>query len=227
MTGWKQLVEKKATKALWKRSTPLPIKEVAWRALRFVMKCGKSNPISFAVRPIIMHKKLRTVVGINLVILVLLAAAFGTVPSFAGDNTGGNLTTLGIAGTGDVSLATKEAVRIPLKNYSVSQGFWLFHTGIDMASSIGELVFPVMKGKVIKVEFSKFGYGNNVIISHGVEYVTLYGHLSAIDVKEGQEVTTETIIGKVGSTGRSTGPHLHLEIHEDGKPINPAPILGI
>jgi murein DD-endopeptidase MepM/ murein hydrolase activator NlpD len=66
-----------------------------------------------------------------------------------------------------------------------------------------------------------------IVVSHGPEFESLYAHLSKINVFVGQEVNTGTIIGLSGSTGRSTGPHLHLEIHQDGKLINPALILGV
>jgi murein DD-endopeptidase MepM/ murein hydrolase activator NlpD len=70
-------------------------------------------------------------------------------------------------------------------------------------------------------------YGNLVIISHGEEYQTYYGHLSQILVKEGQEVKVSTFIGKVGSTGRSTGSHLHYEIIRNNKKINPKTFINL
>jgi murein DD-endopeptidase MepM/ murein hydrolase activator NlpD len=66
-----------------------------------------------------------------------------------------------------------------------------------------------------------------VIISHGEEYQTYYGHLSEILVKEGQEIKASTFIGKVGSTGRSTGPHLHYEILRNNKKINPKTFINL
>ncbi|MEP7171815.1 MAG: M23 family metallopeptidase, partial [Bacteroidota bacterium] len=65
------------------------------------------------------------------------------------------------------------------------------------------------------------GYGNNVIIRHGYGYETLYGHMSKINVREGQKINRGDIIGFVGSTGTSTGPHLHYEVIKNGSKINP------
>lgn len=128
---------------------------------------------------------------------------------------------------GEVNLVTKQAVVLPLEQFAISQGFWLLHPGIDMATELGAPVRPVMAGKVIRAETGWLGYGNRVIIDHGSGYSSLYAHLSKIEVWQGQEVSVDTEIGKAGSTGHSTGPHLHLEIYQDGKAINPMAVLGI
>jgi murein DD-endopeptidase MepM/ murein hydrolase activator NlpD len=100
------------------------------------------------------------------------------------------------------------------------------HNGLDISAEYGTMVKSTAEGKVIFAGY-KGGYGNLVIIDHGKNYETLYGHLSQILVKEGQEIKANTFIGKVGSTGRSTGPHLHYEIHKDGKIINPKNFLEL
>ena len=74
-----------------------------------------------------------------------------------------------------------------------------------------------------KVTKSRSGYGRHVIINHGYGYKTLYGHMSKYIVKRGQRVKRGEIIGYVGSTGTSVAPHLHYEVHKDGRKINPAP----
>jgi murein DD-endopeptidase MepM/ murein hydrolase activator NlpD len=71
------------------------------------------------------------------------------------------------------------------------------------------------------------GYGNLVIVDHGQKYATYYGHLSEISVQKGQVIESNTVIGRVGSTGRSTGPHLHYEIRYDGEILNPIKFLTI
>ena len=96
-----------------------------------------------------------------------------------------------------------------------------FHAGIDFTSPKGTHIQATGDGKVAKVEKSRTGYGNTVIIDHGFGYKTLYAHMNTIDVKVGQKVTKGTKIGTVGSTGTSTAPHLHYEVHLNGKPINP------
>lgn len=94
------------------------------------------------------------------------------------------------------------------------------HRGLDFKAKYGDLVVSTAKGIV---EFAGFkgSYGNLVIINHGDKYQTYYGHLSEIFVKKNQEVEINFPIGKVGSTGRSTGPHLHYEIRKNGEIINP------
>ncbi|MFI5180334.1 MAG: M23 family metallopeptidase [Thermoanaerobaculia bacterium] len=95
-----------------------------------------------------------------------------------------------------------------------------FHTGIDISTPAGNRVFAPAGGTVIRVGWDK-GYGRIVTISHGYGLTTLFGHLGAARVSEGQRVKRGDLIALVGSTGRSTGPHLHYEVHQDGKPVNP------
>ena len=101
-----------------------------------------------------------------------------------------------------------------------------FHKGIDYGVPIGTDVQCTAKGKVIFAGV-KGGYGNCVIISHGNGLSTLYAHLSSIDVKANDEVEVGQIIAKSGNTGRSTGPHLHYEVHKNNQPINPKLFLNL
>lgn len=100
------------------------------------------------------------------------------------------------------------------------------HPGIDFRGHTGDPVKTTANGRVIFTGW-KGGYGNCIIIKHKNDFETLYGHLSHIGVKEGQEVSTGDVIGKVGSTGHSTGSHLHYEVRKNGKPINPAKFLTL
>jgi len=95
------------------------------------------------------------------------------------------------------------------------------HDGIDFTAPTGTKIFAAGDGVVESVKLSRTGYGNVVVINHGFGYKTLYAHCSKIPVKEGEKVTRGTIIGLVGNTGLSTGPHLHFEVHKNGKRINP------
>lgn len=100
------------------------------------------------------------------------------------------------------------------------------HKGLDIKGNHGEIVKTTANGKV-KFANRKGGYGNVVIVDHGNGFETYYGHLSKISVKQGQKVAAGDIIGKIGSTGRSTGPHLHYEVHRNGKILNPKSYLTL
>ena len=94
------------------------------------------------------------------------------------------------------------------------------HTGIDIASNQGTAVYASDGGTVTLAGWNG-GYGNCIMIDHGNGYVTLYGHLSSISVSVGQTVSQGATIGAVGSTGNSTGPHLHFEVLKNGTRIDP------
>lgn len=96
-----------------------------------------------------------------------------------------------------------------------------FHKGIDFTAPRGTPIVASGNGTVIRVENKRFGYGKNVIIDHGYGYSTLYGHMHEILVKKGEKIIRGQIIGKVGSSGTSTAPHLHYEVRINKKPVNP------
>jgi murein DD-endopeptidase MepM/ murein hydrolase activator NlpD len=101
-----------------------------------------------------------------------------------------------------------------------------YHPGIDFKGAKGDPVHVTADGDVVFTG-RKGGYGNCIIVQHRNDFQTLYGHLSHINVKEGELVKTGDIIGKVGSTGRSTGTHLHYEVRKNGKPVNPIKFLTL
>ena len=95
------------------------------------------------------------------------------------------------------------------------------HEGMDFTASTGTPIFATGDGLVISADNAKSGYGNHIEIRHGYGYLTLYGHLIKYKCRKGQTVKRGDIIGYVGSTGRSEAPHLHYEVHKDGKAVNP------
>jgi len=99
------------------------------------------------------------------------------------------------------------------------------HTGIDLGAPQGTPIRAALDGTVYVVRYSTTGYGYHVMIDHGGGFVTLYGHCSAIDVTEGQTVSAGDVIAAVGSTGRSTGNHLHFEVRTNGQKQNPRSYL--
>jgi murein DD-endopeptidase MepM/ murein hydrolase activator NlpD len=100
-----------------------------------------------------------------------------------------------------------------------------FHRGIDLSAPVGTPVYAVAAGTVIRASSDR-NYGNVVVINHHNGYKTLYAHNSKLVVKVGQRVKVGQQIAKVGSTGRSTGPHLHFEIHRSGQRVDPGPYLA-
>ncbi len=97
-----------------------------------------------------------------------------------------------------------------------------FHAGIDIANIIGTPVFSTGEGVVIFKGYVG-AYGKMIIIDHGNEFNTVYAHLSRYDVETGDRVERDDVIGYVGNTGRTTGPHLHYEVRINGVPVNPEP----
>jgi murein DD-endopeptidase MepM/ murein hydrolase activator NlpD len=130
-------------------------------------------------------------------------------------------------------LASIPAIQpIPNKNLSrIASGFGYridpiyrtrkMHKGIDFTAPKGTKIYATGDGTIKKVEHAKWGYGSHVVIDHGYGYNTLYGHMSRINVRPGQKVTRGQLIGLVGSTGKSTGAHLHYEVHKNGNALNP------
>jgi murein DD-endopeptidase MepM/ murein hydrolase activator NlpD len=95
-----------------------------------------------------------------------------------------------------------------------------FHSGMDFSANIGTPVYATGDGRVVKVGWES-GYGKLIKIDHGFGYMTWYAHLNDYNVRVGQKVVRGEVIGKVGNTGKSTGPHLHYEVHVKGKVVNP------
>lgn len=95
------------------------------------------------------------------------------------------------------------------------------HAGLDFTAPSGTPIYATADGTVTRADFSTGGYGNHVIINHGYGYETLYGHMVRVKARAGQKVKRGEIIGWVGSTGKSTGPHCHYEVHKNGEHVDP------
>ncbi len=127
----------------------------------------------------------------------------------------------------DINVETERALAIPLPGMTgVSQGYFAFHSGVDITAPLGSKIYPIAAGKVGVVGIFRQGYGRHVIIEHEDGLVSLYAHMGKIEVHEGEDVTKETVLGEVGLTGHTTGPHLHLEIKVRGKSVNPVKYLN-
>jgi murein DD-endopeptidase MepM/ murein hydrolase activator NlpD len=108
----------------------------------------------------------------------------------------------------------------------LTQGYRYDHRAVDIAAPAGTLVTAADRGVVIRAGWNNQGYGRFVVIDHNIDYITLYAHLNEILVQEGMVVAQGQAIGRVGSTGNSTGPHLHFEIRDFGRLTNPLELLG-
>ena len=109
----------------------------------------------------------------------------------------------------------------------ITQGYRFYHKAIDIANKGGSTILAADSGTVIGAGWlDGYGYGNRIIIDHGNGFVTLYAHLSTVQVKAGQKVNRGDLIGRMGSTGRSTGTHLHFEIRQGGVLLNPLSFLN-
>jgi murein DD-endopeptidase MepM/ murein hydrolase activator NlpD len=95
-----------------------------------------------------------------------------------------------------------------------------FHKGLDLAAPEGMNVVPALSGTVVSAGYES-GYGNTVVVLHAGGVQTRYGHLGTINVKAGDSITSQDVLGTVGNTGRSTGPHLHFEVIRMGRPVDP------
>jgi murein DD-endopeptidase MepM/ murein hydrolase activator NlpD len=95
------------------------------------------------------------------------------------------------------------------------------HKGLDFTAPQGTPIYATGDGKVIKAGYDESGYGNHVIINNGYGYETLYGHIVRVKARAGQKVKRGEVIGWVGSTGKSTGPHCHYEVHVNGREVDP------
>ena len=96
-----------------------------------------------------------------------------------------------------------------------------FHAGLDFTAPQGTPIYATADGKIKMAGFDNSGFGNHVIINHGYGYETLYGHMVRVKARSGNTIKRGEVIGYVGSTGKSTGPHCHYEVHRNGQPVDP------
>lgn len=121
----------------------------------------------------------------------------------------------------------KKIICFPTKSHSISSTYGYrksrgdFHSGIDLQGNYGDNIYAYKSGTIIKTQYSNVSYGNMVLIQHNDGTQSRYAHMSSINVYKGQYVSCGQIIGHVGSTGNSTGNHLHFEIIINGKTVNP------
>lgn len=133
-------------------------------------------------------------------------------------------------------VTSKMQFAAPLKGYRINSAFGLrrlsmeakarHHKGVDIAAPTGTPVYTTAPGRVVRAGYQAGGYGNFIEIKHPNGMTSLYAHLSRIKVETGERVKPDQVIGRVGSTGFSTGPHLHFEVRRQGAQINPTKVIG-
>jgi len=188
--------------------------------LESVSRVRKGNKFSRFFRYMFEYKNIRKIFGANLAIIITASTLIPlNVNSVIAKSN------ININHKEAVILTTKRGIQYPLEKIFITQGYKIYHPAIDLDGITGDIVRPIMGGRVIYAKYSPIGYGNVILIDHGDNTTSLYAHLSKFNVKKGQEVFLNTKIGEVGATGHSFGDHLHLEIRDHGIPINPLSVL--
>jgi murein DD-endopeptidase MepM/ murein hydrolase activator NlpD len=195
---------------------------------KFLPNTRSSHPISKLLRPVLENNKLKTavgglmsVVGVSTSSLFLVAGVYQSTPIQAFSPT----STEAVIETEKQDYFHDFKSVIPSMS-GVSQGFSRWHPAVDITAPVGSEIYPVQAGKVMRINNTKYGYGRSMVVDHGNGLISLYAHLGKVMVVEGEEVETGTVLAEVGLTGRTTGYHLHLEIRDGSKTINPVRFLS-
>jgi len=178
------------------------------------------SKVSRFFRHVFEHKRLKRLFGTNLAVAII-ATSFIPQATLASSSDVEER----IVSIKKIVLETQREIGFPLEKVSITQGYSFFHPGVDFDGITGDEVMPMMKGVVSEVQYSRFSYGNAVIVDHGNETTSLYAHLSKISVQVGDSVDTFTKLGEMGATGRAFGDHLHFEVRDHGRAINPMLLL--
>ena len=178
-----------------------------------------SHPISKFFRRTFEHKRVRKVFSAGLTVLVL---TFGQMSNLLASATQASEPTL--ISQPENQVITLTTLEKPLDG-RLAQGFHGFHKGIDLLAPLGTPIQPIADGQVVEVSFGRIGWGNTAAVQHANGLVSRYAHMSQIHVTVGQPITKDQAMGNVGLTGWTTGPHLHLEVYQGGRAIDPASVL--
>ena len=182
----------------------------------------RGSNASLFLRKLIERLPLRQLVGIHLSGVAFFAAIL--VPQM--QDVSSSIALLGQGKETVVEVVhTQAKLQWPLYRFSISQRYHPGHPGMDLTDPAGTPVYTIANGWVLQANYTLFGYGNHVLIQHNDGVQSLYGHMSKILVEPGQAVTRDNPIGLVGSTGWSTGNHVHLEIYDKGANVNPIEVL--
>jgi len=196
----------------------LSIPYLLWQVVVPIIPLGEiADRVSSVFKIILEKQKTKQILGLNLASILLIislvpftqiqADSFPTL-----DDT--------VLKSPNITILTEETFQMPVPGY-VSQRFNWYHHGIDIAGNNGANIYPITNGVVKEISYSPLGYGLEVVVDHGNGIISRYAHLQTRYVKLDQKITKADVIGLVGATGWATGPHLHLEIYQNGRSINP------
>ena len=178
------------------------------------------HPFSKVFKKAFESKKSKRFVGAGLTILVMFYGVMGNI--LATD--GGMVIDETLMITPEAEIVTEITLEKPLDGV-MAQGFHGFHRGVDILAPVGTSIKSITEGEVVESSFGRVGWGNTVVVEHENGLKSSYAHLKDIRVVEGEKVKKNQEVGTVGMTGWTTGPHLHLEIYEDDRAVNPKEIL--
>lgn len=179
-----------------------------------------SHPISKVFTRAFENKKTKRFVGVGLTAFIMFFGVMGNI--LAANEIAAVDETLMVAPVEPI--VTEVSLTIPLQGV-LGQGYHAFHRAIDILAPIGTEIRPIAKGKVIEASLGRIGWGNTVVVEHEMGLRSRYAHMREIKVIEGQEVNKEMGLGTVGMTGWTNGPHLHLEIYQNCRAIDPLTVL--
>ena len=185
-----------------------------------MVKRVRSNHVSKFFRHTFEHKLARKAISASLTLLVM---SFGLMSNLLASETQATEVAL-INQPESHQLITQTTLDKPL-NGRLAQGFHGFHRGIDLLAPLGTPITPIADGVVSEVSLGRPGWGNTLMVDHGNGLFSRYAHMKEIRVIEGEQISKDQALGTVGMTGWTTGPHLHLEVYQNGRAVDPAAIL--
>ena len=185
-----------------------------------MVKRVRSNRVSKFFRHTFEHKRARKAISASLTLLVM---GFGLMSNLLASETQATEVAL-ISQPENHQLVTQTTLDKPLDG-RLAQGFHGWHRGIDILDPVGTPLKPIADGVISEVSLGRLGWGNTVVVDHGNGLKSRYAHMDEIKVIEDEQISKDQVLGTVGMTGWTTGPHLHLEIYQNGRAIDPASVL--
>ena len=193
-----------------------------WNKVRKPGRPRTSHVLSRLLRPLAEKRKFRLILGANLAASILIVHALGPI----GGPVSLEPVETAVLSPETAAVLTETTFRVPLaENLGYSQGFGRFHPGVYIRAPLGTEIYPIADGTIAEAELGFVGYGHTVLVTHPNGLSTRYAHMNKINVNVGDSVTKDTVLGTVGLTGWTTGPHLHFEVHTSDGLVNPKQVL--